>query len=148
MTFVSIGEKEVVSIPCVPLANRCVEESSTVHIKAYIGMDIALVALKLCIKQWRTLEKKHGVNIEPDLTRCTIVVVSKLYSARDAALTTISSVIENYKNELVKQEAVDTTKENFIAELEYAQSVMKKNGKKSYSTQSNRVDVVENVPTI
>jgi len=96
----------------------------------------------------RDVEKKHGVKIEADLTRCTIVVRSKLNSARDAASTTIGSFIENFKNELVKQEAADTKKENFISEPKNVQSVMKKNGKDSYLTQSNHGDVFENVPTV
>lgn len=35
MTFMSIGEKEVASIPCVLLVHRCVEERTTMHIKVY-----------------------------------------------------------------------------------------------------------------
>ena len=93
-------------------------------------------------------KKKHGVKIEPDLTRCTKVVIGKLNPARDAALTTIRSVIENFKNELAKQEAANTKKENLIAELEFAQSVMKNNGKDYCLTQSNHVDVFENGPTV
>jgi len=97
----------------------------------------------------RDVEKKHGVKIEADPTRCTVVVRSKLNSAREAASASISFLIDNFRNALAKQEAVETKKENVIvAEGNHAQTDMKKYEKEPQSTQDNCGDVVENVPTV